>query len=302
MNPRVTIGLPVYNGENFLSQAIESVLAQSYTDFEIVISDNGSVDDTQDICEEYAAQDSRIRYYRAPENRGASWNYNRTVELARGQYFRWLAHDDKLAAELLEKSVAVLDADPGLSLCSTYVADIDGDGNLLETKHMPREFLSSVPSERFKAMTDTHYSCEIVFGLMPTEILRRTNMIADYADSDRTLIAELGLHGRFYEIPEVLFLHRQHNSRFVNAYRTPQERTAWFNPAMQGKLVFPVGRQLAELVKLIGRSPLPMAERIKCYVYMLEWFVRGRRRIRQNLRWAVRYVAPATMISWRSRR
>src|SRR3974377_1117825 len=92
--PKVSIGLPVYNGENYLRLAIDSILTQDYTDFELIISDNASADATQEICREYTARDCRIRYYRNKINIGASGNYNRVFELARGGLFKWAAHDD----------------------------------------------------------------------------------------------------------------------------------------------------------------------------------------------------------------
>ena len=92
--PRVSIGLPVYNGENFLEFALDSILGQTFQDFELIISDNASTDATESICRRYAAKDSRIRYYRNPNNQGAAQNYNRVFALARGEYFKWAAHDD----------------------------------------------------------------------------------------------------------------------------------------------------------------------------------------------------------------
>ena len=114
--PRVTIGLPVYNGQNYLVETLESLLAQTYTDFELVISDNASTDRTEAICRQYAAGDARIRYYRNDENIGASANYNRAFELGRGEYFKWAAHDDLLAPTYLERCVEVLDANPDVVL------------------------------------------------------------------------------------------------------------------------------------------------------------------------------------------
>ena len=92
--PRVSVGIPVFNGERFLAETIESILAQTFKDFEIVISDNASTDRTEEICRSYAARDPRIRYNRNDTNRGAAWNHNRVFELARGEYFKWQSHDD----------------------------------------------------------------------------------------------------------------------------------------------------------------------------------------------------------------
>lgn len=292
MVPRVSIGLPVYNGERFLEEAIRSVLDQTYQDFELIISDNGSTDGTEAICRRLAELDDRIRYVRSPENHGASWNYNRTVELARGEYFRWLAHDDKLAPELIEKSVAVLDQNPEVVSCITWFADIDDSGNVIEVKRSTVRFKAGSPHERFRSLSELRpsYNCEEVFGLMRMDVLRKTKLIANYVDSDRTLIAELGLHGPFYEIQEPLFLHRIHATGSVVVHPTRQERIVWFDPSKKGKLVFPHWRQMGEFFSSIHRSPLSIPERVRCYSQMLPWAVRTRRRLRNDLSWAINKV------------
>jgi glycosyltransferase involved in cell wall biosynthesis len=87
--PRVSIGLPVFNGEKYLAEALDSILSQTYRDFKLIISDNASTDRTEQICREYAAKDRRIRYYRNEKNIGAPKNFNRVFELSSGKYFRW---------------------------------------------------------------------------------------------------------------------------------------------------------------------------------------------------------------------
>ena len=106
--PLVTIGLPVYNGGQFLATALDSLLGQTFTDFELIISDNASTDTTEEICREYARADARVRYRRSSENRGFTWNANRVVELAAGKFFRWAAHDDACLPTFLERCVETL--------------------------------------------------------------------------------------------------------------------------------------------------------------------------------------------------
>ena len=103
--PKVSIGIAVFNGENFLESALRSILAQTFEDFELIISDNASTDRTADICEQYASQDGRVLYLRQPANLGAQPNYNLLVGQARGRYFKWAAHDDMLAPTFLERCV-----------------------------------------------------------------------------------------------------------------------------------------------------------------------------------------------------
>src|SRR5215472_3946539 len=101
--PRLSIGLPVYNGEDYLAESLEALLGQSYEDFELIISDNASTDSTADICRRYEKQDSRIRYVRQPRNIGAGPNHNYVVRHARGELFKWAAHDDLYARDLLKR-------------------------------------------------------------------------------------------------------------------------------------------------------------------------------------------------------
>src|SRR4051794_17704887 len=90
--PEVSICLPVYNGENYVGEAIRSILGQSFENLELIISDNASTDETARICQAFAAQDSRVRYVRSPVNRGLAWNHNRAFALARGRYAMWIGH------------------------------------------------------------------------------------------------------------------------------------------------------------------------------------------------------------------
>src|ERR1700693_4622631 len=110
--PMVSIGLPVYNGEVYLRQALDSILAQTFSDFELVISDNASTDSTEVICREYAAVDSRIRYRRQTRNRGVTWNFRQVVLLSSGKYFLWTSCDDLLAPNYVERCIEVLENDP----------------------------------------------------------------------------------------------------------------------------------------------------------------------------------------------
>ena len=129
--PKVAIGLPVYNGERYLEAALDAIQAQTFTDYEVVICDNASTDRTEAICRAYEARDQRIRYYRNPANIGAAPNFNRTFELADGEYFKWFAADDLITPDYLEQCVAALDRNPDAVLCYTRVLVIDDDGKVV---------------------------------------------------------------------------------------------------------------------------------------------------------------------------
>lgn len=287
-SPMVSIGLPVYNGEKYIREAIESVLHQTYADFELVISDNGSTDATETICREYAERDDRVLYKRSSTNNGASWNYNRTFELASGKFFRWLAADDILTPKLLEKSVEILVENPEIILSFTWVHDIDEHGNELEVKRSAVNSSNPDPVLRFQGLSAVRgsHNCEEVFGLVRSDVLGQTKLIDNYTDSDRTLLADLGLRGQFYEIPEPLFLHRLHPQGSVTANPTRHDRAAWFDPRVATKLVFPNWRQLFELMLVIWRAPITTPQRLQSYRVMFTWIKRRRNHLRRDLVWA----------------
>ena len=280
---RVTIGLPVYNGQNYLAETMESLLAQTYTDFELVISDNASTDRTEAICREYAARDERIRYYCQEENVGASANYNRVFELARGLYFKWAAHDDLLAPTYLERCVAVLYSDPDVVLAYTQAKAIDDQGQVVKVYPGKHHFSAAAPRERFYEFVLDPHPVVAVFGLMRRDVLGRTRLIGKYAGSDRPLLSELSLLGKFYEVPEHLFFYRFHEEQSWGGNKSPQAQQAWYDPRRADKITFPQWRLLREHVRSIERSPVGLADRASCYLYMGYWMVKNRRRLGRNL-------------------
>jgi glycosyltransferase involved in cell wall biosynthesis len=149
-HPRVSMGMPVYNGEKYIEEAIESILAQTYIDFELIISDNASTDRTQEICQGYADHDERIRYYRNPTNLGAAPNYNRTFQLSSGEYFKWAEDDDLIATDFLVKCVEVLDQDPNIVLCFPIARVIDENGTILGDYEYKSDTSSPEPHIRFR--------------------------------------------------------------------------------------------------------------------------------------------------------
>lgn len=269
--PHVSIGLPVFQGENYLEEALQSILAQTFSDFELIISDNASTDRTQAICEAYAQRDSRIRYYHNESNVGAGPNFNRTVALARGKYFKWAAHDDLLMPDFLEKCVAVLDRDPSIVLCHTKAKEISASGEFIKNHgiELPRAN-SSKPHERFADLILIQHPCFDVFGLMRIDVLKKTPMIASYIGSDRVLLAELALHGRFYKIPEHLFITRCHIQQSVLAIPIHRRRH-WFDTTQTDGRAFPHWRYWYEYYNCVKRTSLTTADRNACYRQLLRY-------------------------------
>ncbi len=272
---RVTIALPVYNGENFIERALDAILGQTYHDFELLISDNGSTDRTPEICRRHAAKDSRVRYLRNDINRGAGWNYENARAQARGtDYFKWAAHDDIIAPTFLERCVAALDADPEAVVAFSGVAAIDANGDLIRLKKRQVEATSPRPSDRFRGVIRTDADPEAVFGLMRVSALEHTRGQGDYVASDRVLLAELAVQGTFFEVPEVLLFNRDHPSRSVRITGGDfRKLTSWFAPG-KAEQFMPNWRLWREYAHAARHAPVSFFERVRCML-LLPAFLRG---------------------------
>ena len=288
--PRVSIAVPVYNGEKYIAEAVESILGQSYADFEVILCDNASTDRTESICREFALRDPRVRYVRSPVNRGIHRNFTRGAQLSQGEYFMWLAHDDKLAPEFLKSCVTVLDSEPDAVLAYPKAIEIDDQSEPIAYKEQSLNVTSLHPHERFREMMRMEHNCEALFGLLRGAIVRRTGLLGNYADADRVLLAELALYGRYSRIPEFLFLHREHVQRATNVYRTRFERTASLTPEDPGRIVFPHFRQFFEYLRAIGRAPLSWVERLRCGWATLQWVGQYWKRLLRDANVAARHV------------
>jgi glycosyltransferase involved in cell wall biosynthesis len=265
-DPPLSIGLAVYNGDRYLREAVDSLLNQTYSDFELIICDNASSDGTEAICREYASQDHRIRYSRNPINIGGVNNQNLTFRLARGRYFRLAAHDDICAPTLLERCVEVLEEHPDVVLCYSGMIAIDSDGVATGERH-GTEGTGSRPSQRFRELSYRHYPCDATYGVMRSDILRQTSLQQNYTGSDRTLLCDLALRGQFHAIPEALFYKRFHDG---NSYKDWRGRMAWFDPGLSdtGRPTFPNWLQLFDYLRVIGGSPTARLERVQCGVWL----------------------------------
>jgi glycosyltransferase involved in cell wall biosynthesis len=269
--PKVSIGLPVYNGENFIEAALDSLLNQTFEDFELIISDNASTDRTEEICRTYVAKDKRLRYVRSETNLGAARNFNHVFELSSGQYFKWAAHDDICAPSFVERCVSVLDQDSSVSLAFSKTKFIDKHGKFLHDYNYRLRVSSPKPSQRFFDLVVANHIVVEAFGVIPSSLLKRTPLLGGYVGSDRVMLSELALHGRFFEIPDYLFFHREHPLRSTKAFPGLHERVAWFDPAKAHTVVYPTWKLLAAHLASIGKVPLSPLERLQCYGQMGRW-------------------------------
>ena len=278
--PRVSIGLPVYNGERYVADALTSILRQTYRDLEVVVCDNASTDATGDICRGFAARDARVRYHRNEFNLGASPNWNKAFELARGEYFKWAAHDDVLCPKFIEQAVAALDDDPGAVLCQSLIVYIDQAGGPLGLYDSGLdEAGASRSSTRFGALALRSHTCTELYGLIRRSALVGSLMHGSYHGGDRALLAQLALRGRFIQLREPLLRIRDHHRRYTRAVVRPGDRSSWHDAGQTGRLSVPTMRLYRDYLHSIARDVDEPVERWRCYGQLARWWV-------QNWNWA----------------
>lgn len=204
--PSVSIGLPVYNGEQYIRKTVENLLEQDYTNFELVICDNASSDSTYTICREYAAKDTRIQLYQNQKNLGSASNFNKVFELSSGEYFMWAAHDDVWERSYIRKCVAKLEDNPGAVMCTTDTQHIDKSGNKLGIQVVTDTVGMDIAQRVQRFMS--YLGGFIIYGVLRSEILRQTTLFQAKFGPDVILLMELTLLGEIVKVPEILFWYR----------------------------------------------------------------------------------------------
>jgi glycosyltransferase involved in cell wall biosynthesis len=220
--PRITIGVPVFNAESHLPQALDSIRSQTFESFEVIISDNASTDGTEEIARSYVRQDARFRYRRNPENIGAARNYNLLFREASSEYFKWMPYDDVMAPTFLSRCIEMLDKDRMAVLATSRVALIDENGTPTDfdqrfrqyaarrrLRHVPVDRApnlgSSDPSLRFADVVLRKVWFFEVYGVIRSTALERTPLLALYTGSCQVMLAELSLLGPFRMVEDQLY-------------------------------------------------------------------------------------------------
>ncbi|MFO1080296.1 MAG: glycosyltransferase family A protein [Reyranellaceae bacterium] len=276
----VTIGMPVFNGANYVTEAVQSILDQTYGDFELVISDNASTDATEEICRGLAARDRRLRYIRQPRNVGAAVNHNLVFAACDGRYFKWASHDDLLHPRFLATTVAVLEARPEVSIASPASALIDAHGQALRYAperggmvdlegtcwpRLPEDnpgLASADPVTRFTSVMLNTVMCVEIYGLMRREAASRTSLIGPFSGSDKVMLAEMALRGPFWLGPEVLFYRRCHAKQF-SASKSGAYRALWYSGRRDSLLTQQL-KLLGAYCRSAATGPLRPSERGRC--------------------------------------
>jgi glycosyltransferase involved in cell wall biosynthesis len=282
--PRVSIGLPVYNGERFIRATLDSILAQTFRDFELIICDNASTDATERICREYASRDSRIRCIRHAINLGPAANYNSCFDPVRGEFFRWAAADDVIAPELLELSVAALDNDPTAIGAYPNSREIDAEGNALFDHNTPVDLANPSAARRLASYVFVDHrqgAGAVLWSLIRTPVLRNWSPLkGSFPSADRVFMTNLLLRGRLLLLNPILFFNREHGNRSQSSLDRGKIRPGsrlvhhigcgpvpgydWWDSTKKGRIVFPEWRWLYEYYKAVLGAELSLGEKLGC--------------------------------------
>lgn len=287
--PSISIGLPVYNGERYIASAIDSILKQTFVDFEIIISDNASIDNTAGICKKYCSKDSRVKYFRNNKNLGSAKNFNRVFELSSGDYFRWHSADDLCAPTLLEECKKVLDTKKSIALCAPRTILIDETGDEIKKLTENLSIHDSNARDRLEKLHLNLKLCNAQYGLMRSEIVRRTGLEGDYPGSDIIFLSEMCLYGKFEQLDEYLFFRRWHNEASSHLDTTEAQQQFW-DPDTSGKFFMREWKHILEHLRIIGRASLALNEKIKVAALVLKWIRWNRTKLYNEAKFAIQYM------------
>lgn len=282
--PEITVGIPVYNGERYVAAALDSILAQTFRDFEVVISDNASTDRTEEICRAYAARDARIRYVRQPQNLGGPRNWNAVVGLATGRYFKWAAANDTMHPEYLARCREVLERHPDVVLAYSDTMIIDAAGRPVES--YPDALRADAPraGDRFLQVLRTLGLNNAQAGLIRRDALVATHLEGVFSGGDVSLMAEIALHGRYHRIRQRLFYRRMAPDAATKAL-TREQMAQFVGPATRPDFL-PQWRSWLRNLRNAATGPIGWGERVALWVSLLGEFRRDRGTYaREALRW-----------------
>jgi glycosyltransferase involved in cell wall biosynthesis len=289
-NPQISVGLPVFNGERYLRPAVESLLSQSFENFELIISDNASTDGTEQICRDLAKKDKRIIYHRSKENVGVAENFNYVFRLARCELFRWACADDICGKELLQSCYEAINESDDIVLCYPTPSLIDENGQFLGVYEENLNLPFRNPSQRFMHLMQNIGLCNAQYGLIRSVFLKKTCLMENYLGCDIVLLAELCLQGRFVEVKRnELFFRRLHDPHLI-AMTSDDLLEKYYNPS-GGERYF--WRQWTRLIKLFSctrRGPIPKSEKVRIWAFLLRGMIANRRSLIREIEYFCKFL------------
>jgi glycosyltransferase involved in cell wall biosynthesis len=290
--PLVSFGLPVYNGEKFLSRLFDSLIAQDYPNFELIIGDNLSTDRTAEICQQYAEKDERFKYVRHSENLGFISNFNRVLELSQGEYFRWIGDDDWIEPDYTRKCVDFLEHHPDMIAVTTEQDHVFDDGTSHYVEHQGKRLDSNHAYVRFQRMlwflTADYGLIDPMYTMYRRSAMLKTHGLPLIPAQDHALVSELSLVGAFGHIPECLAHRRRH---MYHADGVKENLYKHYEPKNSKKISAGYNTVAAlTMWKYVYEYSMPMWQKLLCGYSILSYQLKvATRREIQNLRGRVRF-------------
>ena len=274
--PKVSIGVPVYNGGQFLERAIDSLLSQTFADLEIVVSDNASTDDSRDIIRRAAKRDPRVRYSFNEVNRGLVWNHRRVIALARGEYFMFAPHDDWFAEDYVERCVELLDARPDVTYALSEAILVDAEAREIGRERLRQRVDDPSPSTRFWDLLVVQGGVNW-YGLARRELFARIGRYRSVPRSERIVLAELALWGPFGVVPGRLYFRRVHEGQATALRRSRRAEAVVLDPrrsaGIRGREVVLIAEYALGFLEAVVRAPLSIGERARALRSYARWLL-----------------------------
>lgn len=281
LGPKVSVAIPVFNGARWIRPTIESILNQTFENFELVITDNQSTDNTVEICRDFLQQDKRIVLHVNESNIGAALNFNRAFELSDAEYFKWASSNDIIAPTFLERCVDVLDTKPDVVVAAPKTQIIDENDEVVALCNEDMHLCEDDPFDRFTAFLDRVRFNNLEQALMRSDVLRKTTLQAVYPGSDTILMAEMAARGKVHQVPEFLLSRRIAGSSTTNLM-TEEEIATFYSPNTT-HIPYLHLNMTAALIGIANRLDIPFRTRMKFYRYCVRHIVWSRRGIGQDI-------------------
>jgi len=283
---KLSVVIPCLNAAATIGAQLDALAGQSWPgDWEVIVADNGSTDGSREIARSYQGRLPGLKLVDASDRRGqaharnlgAAPNYNIVLANARGRYFKWLAHDDRMLPSYVAKTTRVLDERTDAVLCNSVVAYIDGEGQpigLYNTRLSQADAPS--PSVRFAWLVLRSHSCVDFFGMWRRSALEGSLQHGSFHGADRALLAQMALRGRLIQLPAPLVQMREHENRYTRLRQGKDTRAVWHDArlhGLRGRVNFPTWRLYLEYLKMVASARLTHDERMRCYATLGGWWV-----------------------------
>lgn len=290
--PLISIGIPTYNAAINIGSTLEGLLAQSFGDFELIVSDNASTDATRDVVEEYSRRDSRIRYEQQPVNIGANPNYSHVVRCARGDFFKWSSSSDWCAPTFLERCLDELLAHDDAVLVAPRTCLFQDNPSTSQDYAFDIEVLDDTPSARLARLYSTLSLNNAMNGVIRMSALRRTRLVEPYRSADMVLMGHLALLGKFRLLHERLF-YRRMEAATATALQDPAAVWRHHYPQPSARTLLQGSKRQVGWARAALSAPMPIGERLRSLTYVARICYWERKALLEDLRGVWRYFTPA---------